>query len=249
MKDINKQDYHEHTEYSGFSEIARFIKCEAEAMSKRKKKVTNDMLIGMFVDAYYDVELEQFKEDNQEIFKKDGELKAPFVKAVDIIKRIDRDTEFKKLITGERQVIFTGRIVGVDIKIKIDSYFKDRMIVDNKVLRDCESYYDVDKEDRKDFYYKFRYDIQAYVYSEIVKQKTGNLLPFILAVATKEEEPDLRVFKFTDELLSETKTEVQRKLVRMQELKNKIEKPIRCGHCNYCKSTRKIVKDEFEMLS
>lgn len=247
MNKINKQDYHEHTEYSGFSEIARFIKCEAEAMSKRKMKVTNDMLIGMYVDAYYDDELEQFKEDHTELFKKDGELKAPFVKADNIVDRIERDEEFKRLITGERQVIFTGKIVGVDIKIKIDSYFKDKMIVDNKVLRDYEEIW-LDGE-KVGFYNRFRYDIQAYVYSEIVKQNIGKLLPFVLAVATKEEEPDLAVFKFSDEILKETKKEVLRKLVRMQELKSKIKKPIRCGHCNYCKSTRKIVKDEFEMLS
>lgn len=244
---ISKQDYHEHTEYSGFSEIARFIKCEAEAMSKRKMKVTMDMLIGMYVDAYYDKEFRTFEDYYPQIFKKDGELKAPFKKAEDIIEKINKDKVFYELITGERQVIFTGQIVGVDIKIKIDSYFENKMIVDNKVLRDYEDIW-LDGE-KVGFWNRFRYDIQAYVYSEIVKQNIGKLLPFVLAVATKEEEPDLAVFKFSDEILKKTKKEVLRKLVRMQELKSKIKKPIRCGHCNYCKSTRKIVKDEFEMLS
>ena len=37
-------------------------------------------------------------------------------------------------MSGEKQVIMTGEIEGVPVKIKIDSYHPNKMIVDLKVM-------------------------------------------------------------------------------------------------------------------
>ncbi len=68
------------------------------------------------------------------IFKKDGGLKADYVKANEIIARIERDKYFMRYMSGQKQVIMTGELFGAKWKIKIDSYIPDAAIVDLKVM-------------------------------------------------------------------------------------------------------------------
>ena len=71
---------------------------------------------------YFEGTLDKFKAENPTLFKKDGGLKADYVKANEIIARIERDGYFMKYMSGEKQVIMTGTIGGAEWKIKIDSY-------------------------------------------------------------------------------------------------------------------------------
>ena len=47
----------------------------------------------------------------------------------------------------------------------------------------------------------WEYDLQGAVYQEIVRQNTGEQLPYVLAAATKEKDPDLAVIEIPQELL------------------------------------------------
>lgn len=68
-------------------------------------------------------ELEEFKKENPDIFTKQGNLKSEYRIAEKIIKQIEQDAMFLKYIkTGENQVIMTGEIINVPIKIKIDCF-------------------------------------------------------------------------------------------------------------------------------
>ena len=75
------------------------------------------------------------KAQNPEIFTKQGSLKAEYKKAEEIINRIESDEEFMRYLNGEKQVIKTGEIEGVPIKIKIDVLHDDK-IVDLKIMKD-----------------------------------------------------------------------------------------------------------------
>jgi hypothetical protein len=103
--------------------------------------------------------------------------------------------------SGRQQVIMTGEIEGVPVKIKIDSLLPDR-IVDRKIMRDMEDVYNRDEHAWEPFWKAWGYDIQGAIYREIVRQNTGQLLPFGLAVGTKEKpEPDMDLLTLPDSAL------------------------------------------------
>lgn len=111
--------------YTGSSEIKSMIQCEAATLAKLRgewvDETTTALKQSSYVDAWASQELEQFKEDNPDMFLKSGELKAEYRICESIIEQIKEDTMFLKYITaGETQKIMTGTIANVPVKIKID---------------------------------------------------------------------------------------------------------------------------------
>lgn len=111
--------------YTGSSEIKSIIQCEAATLAKLRgewnEPPTTALKQSSYVDAWASGELEQFKEDNPDMFLKSGELKADYKICDSIIEQIKADTMFLKYITaGETQKIMTGTIANVPVKIKID---------------------------------------------------------------------------------------------------------------------------------
>jgi hypothetical protein len=111
--------------YTGSTEIKSMIQCEAATLAKLRGEWIEEPSIALkqssYVDAWMSNELETFKEQNSDIFTKQGNLKAEYKLAEDIIEQIKNDPIFLKYIaTGENQKIMTGTISDVPIKIKID---------------------------------------------------------------------------------------------------------------------------------
>ena len=79
-------------------------------------------MVGSYVDRYFEGTLDAFKSEHTEMFKKDGNLKAEYVKADALIQRAERDELFMKYMSGEKQVIMTAELYGTPWKIKMDSY-------------------------------------------------------------------------------------------------------------------------------
>ena len=169
-------------EYMSVSQFKAFEQCEAAALASVKgeweRTKTTALLVGSYVDAHFEGTLDVFKAQNPEIFTKQGSLKAEYKKAEEIINRIESDEEFMRYLNGEKQVIKTGEIEGVPIKIKIDVLHDDK-IVDLKIMKD---FAPVWKDgERKPWFSAWGYDLQGAVYQYI----EGNNKPFILAAATK----------------------------------------------------------------
>ena len=112
-------------QYMSASSFKSFKRCEAAAMAELRgeleRKETPALLVGSYVDSYFSGELEQFKAEHPQIFKKDGELKAEFQQALTICKRLEADELSRMLLSGRHQVIKTGKIAGVWYKAKFDS--------------------------------------------------------------------------------------------------------------------------------
>ena len=240
-------------EYVSQSQIKQFNECETRALAMLDGTYTYEasvgMLVGSYVDAYLDgaKALGVFKVEHPEIFTRNGELKADFKQAEEIIARIESDKVFRKLLRGRRQVIMTGTICDVPVKIKIDSLHKDK-IVDGKVMKDLADMWSDEDFAKVPWWRFYRYDWQAYVYQTIVFQNTGVKLPFILAVATKEKGYDLRAFMFSQDTIDEAGKEVRALLPRIAALKKGTATPHPCGECDFCRSQRKLIKDHFEIL-
>ena len=229
-------------EYMSVSQFKAFEKCQhsalAEIKGKYKREQTTALLVGSYVDAYFEGNLANFIKKNPEIFKKDGTLKADYVQAEAIIQRILKDKLFMKYISGEKQVIMTGEISGVPIKIKIDSLHPDK-IVDLKIMKDFEGMIDAERGFLP-WFEAWGYDIQGAVYQEIVRQNTGKKLPFYLAAATKEKVTDIDIVHLDQDILDYAMSRFQASVGMYDALKKGIIEPERCEKCEYCKNTKRL---------
>ena len=230
--------------YLGSSQFKHFKKCEKEALAEvngeLEEKSTDALLFGSYVDAYFSNELDDFIPKHPEMFNKNGELKATFKNVESVISAIQNDEMMSKYLGGEHQVIMTGEIAGEPFKIKIDSYFPDKAIVDQKIIRDFEPIWDDEKHCKVDFIAYWGYLYQAAIYQEIVYQNTGKKLPFVLAVTTKEEVPAQKLIKIDQEYIDETLEEVKALAPRFGAIKRGEIAPVGCGHCPVCRKGMKV---------
>lgn len=231
--------------YFSVSQVKDFLKCEAYAMAKISgewvEPPTTPMLIGSYVDSYFEGTLEDFKARTPEIFKKDGSLKSDYIKAENIIQRVEKEELFMKCMSGKKQVIMTGELFGAKWKIKMDSYIPHEAIVDLKVVQKVR---DISYKNgwKQSFIEKWGYDLQLGIYQEIVRQNTGETLPCIIAAVDKQDYPDLDCILIPDEQLEFQRRELRWKMQRIIDVKNFNEEPKRCGHCDYCRATKKLEK-------
>ncbi len=231
-------------EYMSVSQFKAFEVCEAAALAEvtgdYEREKTTSLLVGSFVDAHFEGTLDIFKAQNPQLFKRDGTLKSDYVKAYAIINRIEQDDFFMSFMAGEKQVIMTGEISGVPVKVKVDSLLPDK-IVDLKVMKDFEPIFKPE-QGRLNFIEAWRYDLQGAVYQEIVRQNTGKKLPFYIAAATKEKETDLAVIEVSPAYLELELAIFEEKVMRYDAIKSGAIEPKRCEHCNYCKSTKVLTR-------
>ena len=132
------EEYMSVSQFKDFCGTYGKMPCEFTAMEKLKGRweepKSKALMVGSYVDSYFEGTLDKFKAENPDLFKRDGTLKAEFVKADEIIQRIERDDYFMKFMSGKKQVIMTGELFGTKWKIKMDSYIPDIAIVDLKVM-------------------------------------------------------------------------------------------------------------------
>lgn len=234
------------SQYKDFAGTLGKPACEDQAIAKLngewEMEKTTSLMVGSYVDASFEGTLDIFKAKNPELFKKDGGLKAEYVRAEEIINRIYRDDYFMKFMSGEKQVIMTADLFGAKWKIKIDSYLDGIAIVDLKVMESLTKQFWTKDFGYMDFTQYWGYDIQGAVYQEVVYQNTGKRLPFYIAAASKEKEPNIEIIQIDDEHLREKLYEVEQNTPKILLLKDKMVDPIRCGLCDWCKHTKVLTK-------
>ena len=161
--------------YTGSSEIKDFMKCEACALAKLKgewqEEKSKAMLISSYIDEAISGTLDTFKENNPEIFLKNGELKADYRLADEVLKQMQDDEMFMKYLNGEHQVIMTGEISGVPVKIKIDSFHKDKVIVDLKAMANFDLIWNEEIRQKDNFVNTYDYVLQRSIISRNCKAK------------------------------------------------------------------------------
>lgn len=243
---LTEQNYYTddmNNKYMSVSQYKTFRKCEAAAMAQLrgawKTPKTTALLVGSYVDAWFEGTLDRFREENPEIFKKDGSLKSDFTQAEEIIKRVQSDEAFMEYMSGEKQIIKTAKLFGADWKIKMDSYHPGRMIVDLKIMRSMERIMG------KSFVEHWGYDLQMAVYAAV----EGNDLETVLAVATKQNPIDIELIDIPKWRREELLVEIERNLPRILALKAGQAEPERCGVCDYCRATKKLIEPiDFEFV-
>ena len=248
-------------DYMSASQFKSFRKCEAAAMAELRgewgRKESSALLVGSYVDAYFSNELDQYKAQHPELFKRDGSLKAEFVNAQAIAERLNRDELARMLLSGKHQVIKTGRIAGVWYKTKADSLlsswkvesicrkfpqvrdlvpFGGAIIVDLKCMKDFDPIWDEDAHEKVSFINYWGYDIQGAIYQKV----DNRMAPFVIVGVTKEAEPDITAVHIPDEDLSFALTEVEALSPRYAAIKKGEIAPVGCGKCAYCRSVKRL---------
>lgn len=240
------REYLSVSQYKDFCGTMGRPACEEQALAKLEgqweMEQTVSLLVGSYVDAHFEGTLDLFKAKHTDIFTKKGELKAEYKNAENVINRIEQDELFMKFMSGEKQAIMTAQMFGADWKVKLDSWIPGVAIVDLKVMKSLrESHYARDVG-LMDFVRYWGYDIQAAVYQEVVYRNTGERLPFYIAAASKEKEPDIEIIQIPQEWMNDRLAEVEQNTRKILALKNGEIDPIRCEVCDWCKHTKVLTK-------
>lgn len=262
--ELTKSNYHSkdaNREYYSASQVKSFLSCQYAAVvdlfGGRETLKTTSLLVGGFVDAHFSGEMEEFCEQNPEIFTRSGQLRSEYRKAQDIIERIESDKLAMMMLDGEKQSIFTGEIAGKPFKIKTDVIlsaeqcvrvasefprmgwlmFEEGAIVDLKIMKDFAPLYRPG-EGKMSFIEYWLYDLQGSIYQEIVKQSTGKKLPFLILSATKQDPPDINLFRVGQSEMDARLEALVGVMPDIDAVKTGKEEATRCENCVWCRASR-----------
>lgn len=250
MITLTSSNYHTtdaNTRYWSVSLFKAFDKCEASGLAQvrgqYKREETDSLLIGSYVDAYFAGEMDEFIGKHADtMFTKKGTLYAKYETANKCINAIECQPLMMEYLEGEKQVIRTGNLLGVDWKIKMDVFNGER-IVDLKCVKDFEPLY---KEGfgRMGWIEYWGYDIQGAIYQKIeqISSQRAEPLPFYIVAVTKEKTPDIAVIRLPQHMLDTALNIVESKIDRFDLIKQGEINPIGCGRCEWCKSTKVLTE-------
>lgn len=216
--------------------------CESMAMAKLREEyeteTTTAMLVGSYVDSYFEGTIDKFAAEHPECFTQKGELKAPFKQAEKMIKRCEKDPYFMSTLAGEKQVIMTGYLFGCEWKIKMDSYLPGKAIVDLKTSSNIHQTWKVQDYGYASFVEYWGYTLQLALYQKIVEINTGKKLPCYISVVTKEDSPEIAVINIDQMTLDHALNEIEMNMASVLMVKSGDVEPFRCEKCDYCKATK-----------
>lgn len=220
-----------------------FDRCEAAGLAsvrgQYEREETDALLFGSYVDAYFTGDFARYQMEHEEqMFTKKGTLYAKYEQANKCINAVECQPLMMDFLEGDHQVIRTGKLFGVDWKIKMDVYNGER-IVDLKCVKDFEPLY---KEGfgRMSWIEFWGYDIQGAIYQKIeqISFQRTEPLPFYIVAVTKEKTPDVAIIRLPQHVLDTALKIVESKIDRFDLVKSGEIPPIGCGKCEWCKSTK-----------
>lgn len=246
MMKLNQGNYYSteaNQHYLSASSYKEAIKCEAcykaQLMGKYENPETRALLLGSLVDELLTgnkKSIESFFNVNRDnLYTKKGEPYADVQRALNAVDRVKSQPLMMEYLSGRHQVIMTGKIDGVDWRIKMDSYKGGKFIADLKYLRDLGT-----GNPFKNPVKEWGYDTSMAIYQEIVFQTTGKRLPVYLVIVTKEEIPRCEVCEIKQWNLDEALEDVRKNQPRVVAVRDGLVVPENCKVCDFCAATMQI---------
>ena len=165
---------------------------------------------------------------------------------------MDSDEGFKRLYDGfsdddvRKEMIVTGFVEGVPVKGKVDSinlsrdYFVDLKTMKSIYAEEWNPELKTRVPAAVNNILNFGYNGQLALYRELLKQMLDkDFRPLIVAVS-KEAVPDKEILKIDEEWLEEGLERIKSEIVEVWNVIQGKRKPKKCGHCDYCRSLKKL---------
>ena len=124
---LTSSNYHgieANTAFWSVSLFKAFDRCEAAGLAsvrgEYERELTDSLLFGSYVDAYFTDDKEYFiRQYGDLLYTKKGELYAKFKHADECIDVVEAQPLMMEFLKGDKQVIRTASMFGVDWKIKM----------------------------------------------------------------------------------------------------------------------------------
>lgn len=264
MEELTQENYYEDTSYLSNSRFKRYQKCQVMALAVDsgnwvEERDETPLLLGNYVHSYFESEEahQQFMAENGEKLlaktgKNKGNLKSDFVIGDNMIESLKDDEGFNRLYHGypdddvQKEMIVFGEIEGVPVKGKLDSvnlsrgYFVDLKTMKSIYAEEWNSELKTRVPAAVNNILNFGYHGQLALYRELLKQMLDkDFRPLIVAVS-KESVPDKEILKIDEEWLEEGFAGIKENIVHVWQVIQGQVKPQKCGHCDYCRSQKKL---------
>lgn len=252
--ELTRENYHS-VEANRFfmsnSQYKDFLKCEAQTLAKINgewiEEQSDAFMVGSYVHAWQEGRRKDFIGKNPSMFKKDGSLKATFIVADKMIETLERDQFVMFVLEGMKEQIFTAEMFGCWWKVMIDSYNPEkRRSVDLKTTRSItDKAWNDESHAKISFIENYGYMIQSTLYSEIERIATGrspgDWFDFYIVAVSKQDVPDKEVISLVDpERYAIELINIENNMKRILSVKAGKSEPEHCGHCDYCRSIKKL---------
>ena len=174
-----------------------------------------------------------------------GELYAEYSGAIDLAAAVRRSPFLADLIDRcRKQVILTGELCGLPVRVMMDLVDEDESIYDIKSAKDFRTVWDDDRQEYMDWWAVWKYPVQLWVYREVARQN-GLTVPHVGLIAGSKSNMDVQAVRFSEETMTAAQADAEYTLRRMAAIR-KGDKPDECGHCEWCLSQKRIT--EFEVI-
>lgn len=220
------------------STLKEFSSCEARGLAIYKGdwewKDKKFLQLGSYMDAGVqggDSLTAYIDEHHDEVYRKDGKMRAEYVTATDTLNRIYSDSVFMDYLKGDTQKHLEGSLYGVPFHGYADFITDDR-IVDFKYLADTEP------RGLQSIVEYRKYHWQLSVYQQLAEQSDGKRRECFLAIATKQDPAELVIVAVPQYLLEEANEEMAKLVPRVTAIINGEVQPMPCHHCDYCRETQ-----------
>jgi hypothetical protein len=202
-------------------------------------------LLGQYLHSWSSGDLQEFISNTPQLFKKDSTLLAKYALGDKMIECFENDPAMMQMRVGDKEQIFTGELFGVPFKIQVDILnLKAGRFCDIKTTKNLhEKYWNTENREYETFIQKYDYEMQFAIYAEILRQnlKMDKYLQGYILAVDKQDPPDHEIiFMDVDAFIADKLAEVEAKLPRIMDVRKGEVEPVRCGRCEYCRSTKRI---------
>lgn len=264
MIELTQENYYQDTSRLSYSRYKRYKQCQAKAYAVDngiwvEERDETPLLLGNYVHSYFEnpEAHEKFMAENGDKLlaktgKNKGKLKSDFIIGDKMIESLKDDDGFNRLYHGyssdnvQKEMIVCGEIEGVPVKGKLDSVNLSRgYFVDLKTMKSIYSEeWNADLRKRVpaavNNILNFGYHGQLALYRELLKQMTGKEFRPLIVAVSKENVPDKDILKIDEEWLEEVLGNLKADIVEVWNVIQGKQKPKSCGHCDYCRSQKKL---------
>lgn len=257
--ELNKENYYSQEANLYFMSVSQFKGfvpayggCEARAMAVLHGEFVPEpveaFLEGHYLHAWNEGVLHEFKASNPRLYSSRGstagQLKSNFKHCDKMIEALESDPLVMKTLAGEKEVIMTAKLFGIPWKIMLDSYQPEvGLFADLKAMKEIDGkFWNVGAGVYENFIDHYGYNVQMAVYAEVERLFNNQpewLIPN-LVVVTKQDPPDKEIIYFDFDDIEQGLHIVSKHIDRVKEVKSGLVDPVRCGKCEYCRSTKKV---------